>query len=306
MGIKVLNCCVDDYANYSYDNSMALRAVGIDAVSIKRVKHVFGYSEQSQVVSIGTMTDLIRKADIIQLMHSDEHALNICVALKKKNIYVYHTGTKYRNAPDHHNKVFNPHVKAAFTDQTEFMGTGLKNEAYIAGAVDAKKQKAFWFEVRKPFIIGHYPSNPVVKGTDKIVEMMRKVRGPFTFKYSKTKVSNVAQIERLKECDIYIELFKPELNGRPYGCYGVTAFEAAAAGKVVITNNIRPDVYARAYGDCPFVIANTEADFIKEVTRLIHLQPIELSKLQIDTFNWVINKHSYKATGERIKSLLNI
>lgn len=302
--MKVLNVCFDDFANYSYDNAMALRAVGIDAHSIKRVKHVFGYPNQSKIVSTGAMVDLIRKADVIQIMHSDEQALRICINLKKKNVFVYHTGTKYRVNPARMNELFNSHVKAAFTDQTEFMGTGMKNEQYIAGAVDIKN--VVWNQIKSPYVIAHYPSNPVVKGTDKIVEMMKKVKGSFTFKYSKTKVNATAQSLRMKDCDIYIELFKPELNGRPYGCYGVTAFEAAALGKIVITNNIRPDVYARAYGKCPFIIANTEMEFKKKLTNLINLSPDYILNMQTDTYAWVINTHSYKATGQRIKTLLNI
>lgn len=303
--MKIVNVCWDDYANFSFDNSMALRSVGLDATSVKSVKHPFGYSDQSLICNEDEIRRHIAASDIVQLMHSDKRFLQYAKMLKKR-IVVYHTGTAYRVNPDVMNDIFNPHVWAAFTDQTEFIGTGMKNEQYVAGAINVRDYKQFGHEVRTPFVIAHYPSNPGVKGTDQILEMARKLKGDFKFEYSLDKVKHEDQIKRMDLCDIYIELFKSVLNGKPYGCYGVTAFEAAAAGKVVVTQNIRPHVYAKAYGECPFIIANDEETFISEVQKLINYKPLIISSIQTETYNWVIEKHSYEATGQRLKKLLAI
>lgn len=304
--LKVVNVCMDDYANYAYDNAMALRSVGIDAKCVKTMRHPFGYKDQGMVLSQDGIQQAIKEADIVQFMHSDHRFLTYAKSLKKR-IFVYHTGTGYRTNPANCNKIFNDSVEAAFTDQTEFIGTGMKGEQYVATAIDIKSYQQTFGVPHNPIRIGHYPSNAEVKGTSKIIEMMSKVKArKFELLFSTTRVNHIMQRNRMQRCEIYIELFKPELKGKPYGCYGVTAFEAAAMGKVVVTNNIRPHVYARAYGDCPFVIANDEPTFIKEMERLINSHPLTILQLQKETFNWLREKHSYEATGKRLKVLLDI
>lgn len=305
MGIKVLNIAINDWANYGFDNAMALRSVGVDALCVKVMKHQYGYNFEGLVLSDDQIRRHIADADIVQLMHSHDRFLKYAKMLKKR-IVVYHTGTNYRNDPKGINAKFNPHVWAAFTDQTEFMGTGMKNEQYVATAINVNNFKQFGHEVKNPFIVAHYPSKAEVKGTDKIIELMSKVKGSVNFVYSTKLVNHEEQLRRMDACDIYVELFKPELNGRPYGCYGVAAFEAAAAGKVVVTQNIRPQVYAKAYGDCPFIIANDEESFVREMEKLLNYDPLTISSIQTDTYNWVAQKHSYEATGTRLKKLLGI
>lgn len=304
--MKVLNVCFDDYANYSFDNAEALKSVGVDARSIKMKRHPFNYAQESPIGSEFEIRSQIDKADIVQFMHSDHKFLKYAIG-KNKRIFVYHTGTGYRNSPKIMNGIFNPHIEAAFTDQTEFIGTGMKREQYIATAIDVKKYKSFSHQVNEERIISHFPSNASVKGTGDILYLMAKVKAKnFKFFYSTDKVGHVSQVQRMANCDIYVELFKPFLNGKPYGCYGVTAFEAAACGKVVVTQNIRPNVYANAYGDCPLVIANDENAFINHIERLLGYTNLTISAIQTETYNWVVEKHSYKATGERLKKLLDI
>ena len=98
--------------------------------------------------------------------------------------------------------------------------------------------------------------------------------------------------QRYRECDVYVELFNHAIDGRPYGSFGTTAAEAAAMGKVVVTQNLYADFYEREYGDCPLILARTE--------------PSEMMKLQEAHRQWAVNKHSFKATGERIKKILEI
>jgi hypothetical protein len=143
----------------------------------------------------------------------------------------------------------------------------------------------------------------------KIVEMIgnlkAKLSKEFIFKYSDAKVSHPEQLQRISGCDIYIELFKPELDGKPYGCYGVTAFEAAACGKAVVTQNIRKDVYLSTYGHSPLIIANTETDFIQSMSGLLNLPEIGLVELQTETYNWLMLKHSMRASGLHLNKILS-
>ena len=309
--MKVLNLCYDDYANYMHDNALALRSVGVECESLKIVQHPFGYDEQAYVATHDEMIEAIADADLVQFVHSDiGFARHFMTYLKNKKCVVYHTGSRYRATPEEYNRFFNTFVDATFTDQCEFMSLGAKNLHYAAVAINTEAYKNYRFrqEVGNPYIIAHYPSNPEVKGSEQINEMMSRVILPFDntmFLSDPSKFSHAMNMKRVSACDIYIELFKPVLNGKPYGCYGVSAFEAAACGKVVVTQNLNKDVYLHAYGSMPFLIANTEADFIQIVSGLIRMEPIQISRLQTETYNWLQEKHSYKASGNYIANILH-
>ncbi len=304
--MKVLNISFDDYANYSYDNCQALRSVGIDAHSIKRLSHPFGYENESQVIKDKKqILKLIDQYDVIQLMHSYSEFLRYCMQLKKKT-FVYHTGSNYRANPEIHNKIFNSYVAGTFTDQCEFVGLGAKNLVYMPTAIDVSKYPKFGHEIKSPYIVAHYPSNPQVKGTVEIIQMMKEsgLDSRCNFQCSAEKVPHKKQHARVDKCDIYVELFKPILNGKPYGCYGVSAFEAAAAGKIVITQNIHEKVYEDAFGECEFIIANDRETFINKMDMLLKLPPDRISRKQTETYFWLVNNHSYEATGKRLVELL--
>ena len=309
--MRVLNVCVSDWANYSYDNAEALKSIGVDAKSYKMLPHPFKYENESALLKPAEMLEEIDKADVVQIMHTEPQMLEYC---KQMNVpcVVYHTGSRYRSDPEKWNDVFNPYVKKVFTDQCEFMQLGGKDITYIATAVDTDKIPPVtpFFKVPNDIIFGHYPSKEDVKGTIEIKRMMDIVLKGSTAKFicsesSETvtgRVSHDEQLLRMACCDVYIELFKPELRGKPYGCFGVTAFEAAALGKVVVTQNIHEKVYEDAYGECALFLCNYEKAFINTVTALIKTPLIE--GYQRNTRAWVVEKHSYKATGTRIKKLL--
>lgn len=302
---KVINICTDDFANYSFDNCESLKAAGIRAESFKLIKHPFGYTNQSQIVTRQRIISEIDKADVIQLMHTDNFFLNYLIQ-KKKKFVVYHTGTRYRENSDNFNSFFNPHVFKTFTDQCEFLELGAKNIEYVATAINTDVYAPRpWLSV-KPYTIGHFPSNPIVKGTIEIKQMLRLVREKYNLHFDLDKVRHDRQINRMNSCDIYIELFKPTLNGKPYGCFGVTAFEAAALGKIVVTNNINKEAYRKAYGDCALFIANTKEEFLHTIENLLILPPTKINQFKKESREWILRNHSYKANGERLIKLLEL
>lgn len=308
--MKVLSISYDDHSNFMFNNCQALQSVGISAFSVKRVKHAFGYKEESKVVSTREIERLIQKYDIIQLFHSDATWLDYAFNLGKR-VVVYHTGTAYRMNPDHVNSLFNDKVERSFTDQCEFIGLGMKNETYIATAIDTDKIKAPILSQFPIPLFAHYPSNPGTKGTDKIREMLEYVfegdsTGDECFDIQIDKLPHEQQLERMRNCFCYIELFAPTQNSRPYGCFGVTAFEAAALGRMVITNNIRPDVYERVYGPCKLIIANTEREFISTIMNIMDEDPVDLYGKMQRTRDWVVRNHSFQATGMYLKKCLNL
>jgi hypothetical protein len=91
-----------------------------------------------------------------------------------------------------------------------------------------------------------------------------------------------------------------ESGGMPFGEWGNTALEAAALGKIVVTNSLNTDLYRAEYGDCALQIANTPEALKETLQRLISLSDGELTQLKLQSREWVENKHSMMPTGERM------
>ena len=303
--MKIISICRNDWANLSYNLTKAMRTVGMDANCFTLNPHPFDYEQQAQTVTLEQMRLLVSQSDIINFVHSDIGLLNALEKeIKGKKIIVTHTGSAYRNDPEAHNAAFNPHVYLTLTDHCEFMQLGAKNIHYKTYSVAPESTPHFGHEIKVPYIIGHYPSNPEIKGTKEITSMLSEIKKQYNLHCATDKVHHQEQLKRMNDCDIYIELFKPELNGRPYGHYGVTAFEAAAAGKVVITQNLHPEVYAAAYGNCELYLCNTRERFMDAINTLLSLPPLRIAEIQTETYKWVSEKHSFKANGERLKKLI--
>lgn len=309
--MRIINVCRDDFANFSYENAQALKSIGIDSESFKLVPHPFSYPNQSRIVSLDVMITAIAHADVVQVIHNDEEIFNLCLQVraarsadKPLQIIPYHSCTAYRNDPDKYNRSWNPHIEMSFTNQCEFMNLGSKNLHYITTAIDPDKYNFSGWTTKDQITFGHYPSNSMVKGTNHILHMLKQVKGNADVSYSTEKVDYNAQLQRMNQCDIYIELFSPVLYGKPYGCYGVTAFEAAAMGKIVVTQNIHKEVYEKEYGKTAFFIANTEKEFVDTIEYLISLPKDKIEELQHKSNAWVRENHSYQATGERIMKII--
>lgn len=295
--MKILNISQADWAKFQYDNMVALRSVGIQCDSVTMAKHQF-YEEQSECVSdIEALKSRIAQYDVIQFFHDNIGLFNLLLpAFKDKKVIAYHTSSEYRRNHATINAVMNPHIYRAVNAMPEFMGRGAKNEVYMVGAVDVDKlcpnerhEGPCWF--------GHYPSNPQVKGTQNIVDVMDKTGCMFSHDTKLLPYSQ--QIERMRSCDVYIEMLtEKDGNGMPYGNFGITALEAAALGKVVVTQLKHPEVYNNAYGFCGLNIANTAEKLRRMVQSLDNYSGEYLKGQQQITRDWVVKNHSYKATGE--------
>jgi hypothetical protein len=295
--IRVINLASNDYANMSHNNANSLCSIGVHCDDYVLSTHPFGYKSQSKGFSRDKIRDIVNTFDVVQIFHTCPILLNeVLNANFKGKIIVYHSGTRYRNEPEFYNRLFNPVVHRCITDQTEFMDLGAKDVEYLAPHTDLKP-----VDKRKEgkLIIGHYPSNPLVKGTKEIMEMLEPFKDDFEIRIDETIVPHEDNLKRIAECHIYIELFKPELNGKPYGCFGVTAFEATSLGCVVLTNDLHPNVYHSVYGKKPFMTSK----YINEFK--LHLENL------LDNYNlkeWLhkdfYNNHSIESTGKRILELI--
>jgi hypothetical protein len=313
--MKILTLSYDDYANLAQDHTRAMVSVGLDASSIKLKAHAFAYTDQARVVSIEQMGKEIMEADVVIIYHSSLHILGIVQnfvdkSTKTVNSIAFHSGTTYRENPESIRQTFDKAgVKLHLTDQTEFLLNPIGEDLiYVAAAIDVQRVRAqgLFPQIGSTRVIAHYPSKSEVKGTEKIQELIAKHGKAFNFMCSTERVPHCEQIRRMSYCDIYLELFKNELEGKAYGCYGVTAFEAAALGRIVITQNINEKAYLDAYRvRSPFLICNTEEALENTLRELSQYTVRELQRLQEETYQWILSCHSLQATGKRFSTILS-
>ncbi len=293
-----------DYANFGHDAANALRSVGVDCLDVKYMPHKFNYPTQSTVTPKTEIMDLVKKSDIVVVMHSDLALLALVKRCDYKRLVVFHTGSSYRQNSEQLNKAFNPVVDMSLIALGEFAGLGAKNEVYSVGAIDTDLMCPIKKRRSNPVKIYHLPSNPKVKGTGIVLKIMKKLNGKFEFRYKLEQCDYDQQLEMMQECDIYIELFAPFQYGKPYGSWGITALEAAAMGKIVFTNHTSREVYRKAYGIYPHLEAHDmEYSFESRLKEIIN-NPKCIPELQKNTRKWVVDYHSYKSTGMRLAEIL--
>jgi hypothetical protein len=307
--MKICNISNDDFSNFAFSISEALKSVGQDCHSYKLQDHPFKYPKQSDIVTLEEMVSKVKEADVVQFFHDNLSLFNMIAAnCKNKKLIAYHTTSLYRRDYDKLNELMNPFIHKAVNCMPEFMGKGAKNEVYMVGAVDLEALKERMCN-QKSNIIGHFPSNARVKGTKNILDVLKETKlAEFVFKHDIGIEKYEEQLKRISECCIYIEMLTEKDGlGNDYGDFGITALEAAAMGCVVITQCNNLDIYRKHYGDPFFFIANTKDDlkgllegFIKndfnQLNKYCDYSPVKTSPVN----------HSYKASGEYImKNILN-
>lgn len=289
--MKVISLCQDDYANFMYCQHLAMLSVGIQSECYKTQPHVYKYPEQATVIKTRRIETM--KADVYLIFHTNTTLVQYINTQNNPTIIYVHTGTRFRQAP------------RRYTDETKANGNiiclpefkfHLPNADYIVGTIDTRI-----IQIRPAITnrFAHYPSNAEVKGSVVIEKVCRNLgvnllTGPNT--------NYQAHLTRLKHCDIYIEMFKTEQNGKNYGSFGMTALEAASMGKVVITNNTTgQQLYEQTYGNCELVICNTEQE-LSDTIKYYKDAPTTIKGRS--TLEWFKQNHSFEATGTRFKNAI--
>jgi len=290
-----------DNANLSYILTQSLISVGVEASSYKKVLHDYKYPKQSFLFKDFNMKEIIDKADIIQYMHS--LLIDVGGDHSSKKRIVFHGGSAYRNKPRFRNQIFNSIVDMSISQTGDLLNLGAKNEKWLLPPINTEELKPdYVFHGTDIPLFAHYPSNPKKKGTKVIQDTITKIGLNNHFRCVTSRVEWKKQIQRMSECDIYIELFLPVLRKRKYGEWGMTALEAASLGKIVVTNFFSLDRYKIEYGDCPFVVCNTVDQLEKNIFELSKMSKDEILEKKMLTRKWVETYHSYRAVGKKLKS----
>ncbi len=297
--MRVVWASYNDYSNLTFNWSQALRSVGVDSTCLTRTTHLFEYKDQAYCVGGMTMIEEMKRADLIIVGHSSQYIFDMCKDLGKR-VWVVHSGSPYRQAPDKMNAVFKD-VERTIIDSPEFTTLGATNITYAAAAIDTDKIQ-YTPSGNQSTVFAHYPSKVATKGTMRICEMMTDFDVEFIC--GTNTVPHEENLERISKCDVYIELFAPMQNKKCYGSFGVTAFESAALGKITVTNSLFHEVYNKAYGVSELQVANDERSFKCIVGELLTKPQWEIEIMGKKSRKWIVDKHSMQATGNYLKQFL--
>lgn len=303
--MKVVFLAARDYANVGWSYIQALKSVGVDAQGFKIASHPFGYLDEMNVITPGKHPEvqkLVDSADIIQIIYSSLGKMDININLKK-NIVIHHGGSAYRKRFASLNVFWNCKSAAAIIETPDLLHLGARNEHYITSPVDTSMLTPKFYDGNRPLRIAHYSSSPFVKtkGTDVIMNILNNLKKEFDFEiYTSDKlVSWRDNIDRVSECDIYID----QLSA--VGEYGVSTKEAAALGKIVVSTHMGVAEYNKVFGDTKVIVSNTPEKMRENLIWFLNQSPKDIRRIQEETRNWIVAKHSYVPIGHKLKNIYN-
>ena len=300
-----------DWANVGAGFAAAGRKVGMDCLSVTDQHHELNYVEKSTLWKKCILTDiedLQKFADefrVIVMLHSQ------LIPIEKRSWQkwaAFHGGGAYRSAPKNVCNKFNKIVDINLIQHGEFFGFGCYNEKWMIPATDTEYIKPMFSNTKTireiGITFGHYPRGPS-KGTETINKVMEKFNGRCNYRWEAgNEVPWIENLKRMRNSgDVYIESLLGSLG--EWG--GVTVMEAAALGKIVVTQATTFDKYEQEFNyKCPIVVANTVSALSEQIERLLSFSPEEIVELQRKSRDWVENVHGYIPTGLRLKRLLEL
>ena len=326
--IDVLILTYNDWANTGWKLFKCAQRAGLKVLALKGAFHPFYYPEQipshpdirhATKVNIKGLPmykvpdntfmikRLIENSKIVHFTSST--VIDTGVDLREKNVVINHSGRDYRFFHDTINEVYNKFVSKTVVQTPDLLGYGAKNEQLIYFPVDTEFIKPDYTEHDK-LRIGHFPSGSTSKGSDMILKVIKDLpQDKFEF-YGCTDVKDYEQntlvmwhvnLRRMAYCDVIIDTIAPTAYQEkyPYGEWGNTSMEAAALGKIVITNSQNFEVYKKTYGRCELVIANNEEDLRHSLGKILALSKEKILEKKVHTRKWVEMKHSFQHTAEK-------
>jgi len=317
----------DDNANTMWRFSECLKMLGLNVLAIKGKRHPFDYEHQAPVhpslattpVDLAPVTVL---APGLESMIHEAHVVHLfactfpivpTVDWKKVNVVVQHGSSNYRQYPEKCNRIFNTFARATVIQCPDLLGLGAKNEHLIYYPVDTDRIQPEYApsDIQGRVTIGHFPSNPAVKGTETVLGVLHNLEADPKYKdrfvylgqqhpQKPAVIPWRLNIARMQICDIVIETVNPEQNGKRFGEWGNTALEAAAAGCAVVTNCHSLDTYGREYGTLGIHVANDAYQLEERLKALLNMTPKALAVRKMASRQWAVGKHSMQATAERL------
>lgn len=317
--LDVLMLTQHDWANTGYRFAQCLRLAGLKVFALKGESHPYGYPRQMTISSAlrGLPMQLFHTVPALQGLAKQAKVLHFLTSttffpgppdLKPfagKKVVMQHGGTNYRKHHKTLNRVHNLFVDKTIIQCPDLLGLGAKNETLIYYPVDTDKiEPVYESEYPDRYVIGHFPRSEAVKGTKEIMAVLDGLKGKFNFEVRTGGLVPWEQnLDRMAGCDIIIETMQPELNGKRYGEWGNTALEAAALGKVVVTNCHSQDVYIKEYGTslAEWITLANDPEYLRmQLTLLLSLRPSEMVHKKAMSRVWANDFHGMQATSKRL------
>jgi len=305
----VLLLCNIDFSNLAHTLAESLKSVGVNAVAVATKPHKFYKTNCAKICNDAQILKLANNAKVIIWMHSQPVLSDQLKNLRNKTKIVFHGGTPYRKSPTKINRTFS-FVDKSIIQTGDLLGLGAVNEQWLLPPVDTKLIQPIYNAIGDKKIIAHFPSKTFTKGSKEINLIMNEFLhnnltiNKFDYKYSPKAIAWNKNIQRMSNCDIYIDAFCPRLEKKQYGEWGIQALEAAALGKVVITHFGMWRRYRKEYGNCELQYINTQKELKQKLQKLIEMDNEELQTLKVKTRNWVEKYHSLEAVGLRFKKII--
>lgn len=327
--IKHLFLAESDYAASGNAFSLALRSVGEETRCLIGRNHIYAYPHQGELINTESaarvLTDAIEHADWVWVIQSELPAImggvygSIIASpqrdawvnlLRKKKVGLLHGGGHYRDHREYYQYLWQDVADLSICYEADLMGS-FKNEHLVIPPLNPSwvpRYERTWGELR----IGHFPSRPTDKGSEKIIPLLDSKPVKFFTSVTDTgleegvrRVTWESQLKRMAECDAIIDQIKPELNGKKFGEWVSIATETAMMGRIPIANSLNPQPYKDTYGIEPGIhICNDIPSLDREVDRLMGLSDNELRKEQRECYLWAEQHHSMVPTGKLLLQLI--
>jgi len=314
--IDVLVLTQHDWANTVYRYTECLESLGLSVVAFKGEKHAFNYPKELKIHPalkdrpmnfyhyVPQLQPYAEKAKAIHYFTST--FIDTGIDPFTKNIVFQHGGTTYRLFHEYVNSLYNHFVDSTIVQTPDLLGLGADNEILITSPVQIEAIEARYDRIKKnKIVIGHFPRNPELKGSGEIVGALDSLKATdlgdkFEYVFSSDHVSWPENIKRMAKCDVIIETCNAVQVGRLSGEWGNTALEAAALGKIVITNSVKLGDYSKEYGKPALLIANNKDAVERRVAEVLKWPAGLLAQSKRNTHKWVVENHSMEATAKRL------
>ena len=318
--IDVLFLSPSDYACVGHLYAESLKSVGVKAVAIADKPSTWrAPGDQGTVGTKAAVIEAVKKTHILVYMHSCYQPFPAEI-MGGKRLIAFHGGTRYRRAFKKLNERFNPIVEQCFIQTGELLGKGAKNARWLLPPIDTEDLKPnYTYRSDGKLVIGHFSSHVGGPGTkqyyskgsgviDSVMDVLKKGKFGQKFIYTSRNPSILTwreHLRRLGECDIYIESLsqgqKEHVNKHDWS---LTALEACAVGCITVTNFLHEERYKKEYGEHGLIVTNNAAQLKEAMTKLLQLDQEEILALKLKARLWVEEMHSFKAIGQRLKSML--
>ncbi len=320
-----------DWCDSSKRYIKCMEHLGLNVVAYKGAPHIFHYPEEIEIhpalaeapvicyhpiiVQACELRPLVEKAKVIWM--ATETYIDTGVDLTKKKVIVDFRGQTYLENMEASQAVFNRVVNTSVISWLPLYGYGLNNEQLVMWPVDTDFIQPAYKTDDSKLVIGHFPTDPRNKGTDIIITVLNRLRKDYSdkFDYIGSKFSSydknyatqpyhldwIENLERIKKCDIIIETIKPTLHNKPLGDWSNTAIEAAASGKIIVTNFSNTELYEKEYGKGHGIHIANDAEQLEHVLiKLFECSHDEIVNKQKAARKWVEDKHSIPVTAQRL------